>query len=167
MINFFRPIFRPKRLAPARTPSTARRSACVAYFRAFDLHGGSVMMASSSSPLRHGFLVTSNVKQSSILSRIPYCCAARNTPGPDLSERLVSLASRSWIRKSTDLCLAFDGHRYRFLRRRIPNSRTYTVEIRFPQRDRRRAFRYLTVRLMSSGRLRSCEWTYQGLASHQ
>jgi len=37
-----------------------------------DLHGGSVTMASKSSPHRHGLWVTSNVQRSTILDATPY-----------------------------------------------------------------------------------------------
>lgn len=45
------------------------------------------MIASNSPPRLHPFLVTSNVKQSSIRFRKPYFVAARKTPGPDASAK--------------------------------------------------------------------------------
>ena len=57
-----------------------------------DVHGGSVTMASKSSPHRHGLCVTSNVHKSMILDATPYCAAARITPGgrPDISLKFSS-----------------------------------------------------------------------------
>jgi hypothetical protein len=57
------------------------------------LHGGSVMIASNSPPRLQPFLVTSNVKQSSILFRKPYFVAARKTPGPDASTKQVKASA--------------------------------------------------------------------------
>ena len=47
----------------------------------YHLHGGSVMIASKSSPHLHGLLVTSNVHRSRIRFSTPYWLAARRIPG--------------------------------------------------------------------------------------
>ena len=84
-----RSFLRPRRFAPARTPSVAsdanNSQPCHYTSTGIEIscyvHGGSVMMASNRPPQRHGFRVTSNVHRSRIRWSTLYCAAALITPG--------------------------------------------------------------------------------------
>jgi hypothetical protein len=83
-----RSFFRPRRFAPALTPSTRDRyqtqnndMIVVPLDMRACSHGGSVMMASKSAPHLQGFRVMSKVHRSKMRCRTPYCTAARMIPG--------------------------------------------------------------------------------------
>jgi hypothetical protein len=123
------------------------------------LHGGSVMIASKRPPRLHPFLVTSNVKQSSIRFRKPYFVAARKTPGPDASVKqirasagqhcqvteFVSLSGSSNQPRRTHPSLASACRRYRSRRPSIPNAHRCKAGFPSPQTDRIRTFLQKTV----------------------
>ena len=75
---------RPRRLAPARTPSDMDlkgKSKVTRYEIICNWQGGSVTIASNKPPHRHGWWVRSNTDKSIIRDATPYWDAARITPG--------------------------------------------------------------------------------------
>lgn len=94
-----RSFFRPSLLAPALTPSIPQNKTTDIPLKLDNcLHGGSVTIASKSSPHRQGFRVTSNVHRSIILEATLYCVAAQMTPGGFPVERAVRITSQKKIR---------------------------------------------------------------------
>ena len=73
--------------------------------------GGSVTIASNSSPSRNGFCVTSNVQRSKTLEEIPYWVAARMMPGGLPWKDYLNMTQ--WLSERANLRLSSDDHQYR------------------------------------------------------
>lgn len=148
---------RPRRLAPARTPSTPHAPSTFTFTplavqrriqKDGNVHGGSVTIASKNPPHRNGFRVTSNVHRSSTRVSTAYCFAARIIPG--LSPACTNARKHSHRcvnvkRRGTRLCRASAAHRYPT---RIPwrqNALQYTACCPSPRTGHTRASPALPV----------------------